>query len=170
MNEVQPSANPSKQGLRWYQFSLRSLLLAFVVCAPIFGWLSGRVKFQGNEQYCIAQFHKLTVYEWQSSRPLKSCFLYVDGKQRGGIDGGMSGPGASSVQLAVAQEEGKVVFYVRLGGASTQFDEPMEAVESTSTVSIQTRQLKVEGPTQVFAFEESNGTTKSTKKMEIIVE
>jgi hypothetical protein len=67
MNEPKPKRR------RWFQFSLRSLMLATVVCAVVFGWLGKRVDETRREEVAVwnilkaagdVEFHDIDGPSW----------------------------------------------------------------------------------------------------------
>ena len=48
---TEPSeAEPPKRKLRWFQFSLRSLMVFNLICAVVAGWLGKKVERKRNER------------------------------------------------------------------------------------------------------------------------
>ena len=59
MNEPTP-----KRRRRWYQFSLRSLMLFMFVCAVGFGWVGKKLEATRREQVAVAEIEKLGGSVW----------------------------------------------------------------------------------------------------------
>jgi hypothetical protein len=59
---------------RWYQFSLRTLLIFTVVCAIAAGWLGKRVAQKRNERKAVAAVVKLggmVLYDYEVLKSTK---------------------------------------------------------------------------------------------------
>ena len=59
---------PPGPKLRWYQFSLRSLLLFFLFCSVPFGWLGARMQNARRQRESVEAITKLggcVVYDYQ---------------------------------------------------------------------------------------------------------
>lgn len=50
---------PAKPKLRWYQFSLRSLLIAILMLGVFFGWLGGKVQRIRSERNAVAEIQSI---------------------------------------------------------------------------------------------------------------
>ena len=58
----------SQPKLRWYQFSLRSLLLFVLVCSLVCGWLGVRMQRAREQKQAVEAIHKLggwVEYDYQ---------------------------------------------------------------------------------------------------------
>jgi hypothetical protein len=129
--------------------------------------MSGRIKFQGKEESCIAEFTNLSIYQWQTSRPVRSCYLLVDGKKVALISDGTGDGDFDSIQLAVAKEDDKVTFYMRLGGASINHEVRFR-VRSWNYITA--RQVRLEEQTRLLQLEGLGSDSELPKKLEIIAE
>ncbi|GAG00638.1 unnamed protein product, partial [marine sediment metagenome] len=52
-------SNPAKPKLRWYQFSLRTLLLFVMVAGMGLGWLGSKVQPIRDEQNAVADIRRM---------------------------------------------------------------------------------------------------------------
>jgi hypothetical protein len=59
MEAEPPKADPAKRKRRWFQFSLRSLLIFTVICAVSAGWLGKRIEQKRNEREAAEAIVKL---------------------------------------------------------------------------------------------------------------
>jgi hypothetical protein len=67
--EADPSkADPPKRKRRWFQFSLRSLMIFTMVCAVACGWLGTRIEQKREEREAVEAILKdrgWVVYDYQ---------------------------------------------------------------------------------------------------------
>ena len=73
--QTEPSkAEPPKRRRRWFQFSLRTLMIFTLICAIAAGWLGTRIERKHQEQAAVDAIRKLggsVVYDYESLNSTK---------------------------------------------------------------------------------------------------
>jgi Leucine Rich repeat len=64
MQTAPPKAEPPKRKRRWFQFSLRTLMIVTVICAIASAWVTGRRDQKRKEQEAVSAIVKLGGLAW----------------------------------------------------------------------------------------------------------
>ena len=68
MDAEPPKADPPKRKRRWFQFSLRTLLLSTVILGAVAGWFGKRIEQRRREREAVSAVVKLggrAVYDYE---------------------------------------------------------------------------------------------------------
>src|ERR1700676_1787169 len=72
MEAEPPKADPPKRNRRWYQFSLRSLMIFTLICAVCAGWLGKKIHQKRREREAVHAIVKAGGDAWyDQQRPNK---------------------------------------------------------------------------------------------------
>ena len=67
-----PKAEPPKRKRRWFQFSLRALLIFTLICSATFGWLGRKIEQKSKEREAVEAIRKsggYVLYDFVDQKP-----------------------------------------------------------------------------------------------------